>query len=137
MALYVNDIPRMFLRRRPPEVSEADVIERRRRLETRDMPAQFRRLLVGAQDRRDRVPADDRTDLPFDLTIPRRTFLLVNRNRVNVRRVRVVGQESATIARFDDQILKQEMRPIDSFGVDYRLHRVEPFAGLNGINILR
>ena len=76
----------MLLRRRVPEVVEADLVERRRRLVAGDVPAELRGLLVGLQHRRHRVPADQRADAPLDRLVARILRLLADRDRVDVRR---------------------------------------------------
>src|SRR5207249_8697491 len=72
MALHVDQIAAVILRRRMPEMTEAYIVEKRRRLKARDVTAELGRLLVGAQNDRDRVPADCRADLVLELTIPGR-----------------------------------------------------------------
>ena len=47
---------------RAEEVVEADVVERRRRGEARDVPAELRARAVGLHDHGQGVPADDRAD---------------------------------------------------------------------------
>ena len=58
MALDVDQVPVVLLRRGVPEPHEADVVQRGGRLEAGDVTTQLRRLLVGPQYRRSRVPAD-------------------------------------------------------------------------------
>ena len=69
---------------RVPEVVEAGVVERRRRLERRDVPAQLGALLVGAQHRRDRVPPVQRADAVLELEVAGMLGLLVHRDGVHV-----------------------------------------------------
>jgi hypothetical protein len=111
----------MIFGRRAPEMIEADIVERGGRLEGRDMTAQFRGFLVGANYHRDRVPSHDRADTALDLAIAGIARLLIGRNRVYVRSIGVVRQEGAALTRLVDQILEQEMRAIDAFGVDQRV----------------
>src|SRR5208283_2633340 len=127
MALDINYVAAVVFGRRPPEMIEADVVEGRGRLEGRDMPAQLRGFLIRTHHHRDRVPSNDRADTPLDLTITRIARLAVGRNRVDVRRIGIVRQVAAFLARFVDEILQQEMSAIDAFRVDYSLQRIEPF----------
>src|SRR5208282_4269144 len=129
MALDINYVATVVFSRRPPEVIEADVVEGRGRLEGRDMPAQLRGFFIGAHHHRDRVPSNDGADTPLDLTIARIARLAVGRDRVDVRRMGIVRQVAALLARFVDEILQQEMSAIDAFRVDYSFQRVEPFGG--------
>ena len=48
------------------EVIEADLVERRRRREGRDVAADAVRLAVGAHHHRHRIPADEALDPPLD-----------------------------------------------------------------------
>ena len=67
---------------------EAGVVERRRRLEAGDVAAEFGRFLVGAQHHRHRVPADDRADAVLDRAVAGMRRLLLDRDGVDVGRVR-------------------------------------------------
>ena len=78
--------PPCVLRRRVPEVVEADLVERRRRLVAGDVPAELRRLLVRLQHRRHRVPADELADLALDRLSPGYGGSALRRDRVDVRR---------------------------------------------------
>ena len=71
VALHEHEVAAVVLRRRVPEVVEADLVQRRRRLVARDVPAQLGGLLVGLQHRRHRVPADQRADAPLDRLVAR------------------------------------------------------------------
>ena len=66
VALDEEQVAAMRLVGGVPEVAEADVVQRRGRLEAGDVAAEFGAVFVGAQDDRHRVPADDRTQLVFD-----------------------------------------------------------------------
>src|SRR3954449_1422125 len=52
VALDEDEVAAVRVRRRVPEVVEADLVERRGRLEARDVPAELARLLVGLHDHR-------------------------------------------------------------------------------------
>src|SRR5690242_20953062 len=70
MPLDVDEVAAMRLRRRVPEMAKADVVERGRRLEARDVSAKLGRFLVGAQNDGNRVPADDGADAVLNIAIP-------------------------------------------------------------------
>ena len=57
------------------EVVEADVVERRRRGEARDVAAQLELALVGVHHHRHGVPADDALDPPLELGVARARLL--------------------------------------------------------------
>ena len=70
------------------EMIEADLVQRRRRRERRDMSADAGLVLVRAQHHRDRVPADEALDAALDLLAAGKRHFLLGRQRVDVRRVR-------------------------------------------------
>ena len=71
VALHEHQVAAVALGRRVPEVVEPGVVQRRRGLEARDVPAQLGGLLVGAQHDRHRVPPDQRPDPVLDLPVTR------------------------------------------------------------------
>src|SRR5579863_8389093 len=115
MSLYVNEIAAVLGGRRAPEMSEADVIQRRGGLKARDVASQRMRFLVGLDHRRERVPSDDRADTPFDFAITGIVWLAIDRDSVHIRRVGVVGKIRAARARFVEEILDEKMRAVDAF----------------------
>ena len=62
VALDVEQVAHEVVGGRVEEVVEADVVERRRAREARDVAAELGALAVGLHDQRERVPADDRAD---------------------------------------------------------------------------
>ena len=68
----------MLVRPRAPEVVEADLVERLRRLVARDVPAELGRLGVRLEDDRDRVPADERRREALELGIARQLRLVLD-----------------------------------------------------------
>src|SRR5215831_6410499 len=129
MALKVDEITAVLGRGRPPEMTEADIIERRGRLKARDMPAKMRGVLVGAQDDRNGIPSDDRTDTALDLAITRRAPLVIHWNRVHIRSVRVVRQIDAARSCLLNKFFEQEVRALDALNIDDRFQRIQPFRG--------
>ena len=84
VALDIDQVATMLFCRSVPEMAKADVVERGRRLKARDMAAQFRRMLVSAQNNRDGVPANDRTNSVLDVTIPFGSLGALRKNRIDV-----------------------------------------------------
>jgi hypothetical protein len=74
---------------------EADIIQRGRRLEARDMATQLGRFLVGAQNDRNRVPTDDRADTMLDVTVPVRALLALRGMVLTYGVLRVKGRARA------------------------------------------
>ena len=64
-------------------------------------------------------------------------LLQVRRNRVEVRGVGAIGQVGAGPARLVDQLLEDEMRAIRTLDLEHGIERVDPFAGLEGIDVLK
>ncbi len=63
---------------------EAGVVERRRRLEARDMAAEFGGFLVGAQHDRRRVPPDEAPDRLFEFADAGMLRLIFGADRVDI-----------------------------------------------------
>ena len=68
------------------EVIEGHFVQRSGGCERRNVPSDSVAPLVGANDHRQGVPADDALDLPFQHPIARVDRLLVGWDRVDVRR---------------------------------------------------
>src|SRR6476620_1139525 len=92
-------------------------------------------MLVGAQDNRHRVPADDRAETVFDRTVARMMWLFFDRDCVQVRRRRRVWDRRSPPPRAADQFFEEEMRALRSFDLDHTIQRVQPFPGFDGSQI--
>ena len=77
MPLEEDEIAAERLARRAEKVIEADVVERRRRREARDVAAELGADLVRAHDHRQRVPANVVAQARFELAIARHRRLPV------------------------------------------------------------
>ena len=126
----------MALVGRVPEVVEAGVVERRRRLERRDVPAQLGALLVGAQHRRDRVPPVQRADAVLELEVTGMLGLLVHRDGVHVGGGRRERHRHGVPPGLVLQLLQQERRPVDPVELDDGVERLQPFLGLARVLVL-
>ena len=135
VTLHEHEVTAVRIRRRVPEVIEADVVQRGRRRETGDMPADVG-VLVRAQHHRHCVPADVGAQLVLDGLIAGNAHLQVGGNRVDVRRIRGKRQVRAGLPRRLDQLLDQEVRAVGTFGRQHAGQRIEPFAGFLGVGIL-
>ena len=85
---------------------EAGVVERRRRLKTRDMAAQFGGFLVRLDDDRRGVPANGVPDRLLDLAIAGMRRLVLRMDGVDVGGVEGEGQPRAFAARRRDDRLE-------------------------------
>ena len=137
VTLNVNQVAAMLIRRRMPEVPEADVVEQRRGLEARDVATQLRRFLVRPQDDRHRVPADRRADLVLEIAVAGGLCLLLRRDRVAVGRGRQERRHRAGAQCFVPQHAKQILGPLGSRMLQNRAQRVDPFLGFHRIVVVQ
>ena len=133
VALDENEIAAVRFGRRVPEVHEAGIVELRRRLEARDMPAELGRGLVGLQDHRQGVPADRRLDRAFEIAISRMRRLLVRRNRIDVGGVGRERQAGTVAPRGIDRLRQHLVRPVHTLEGDDRRNRFAPFPLFVGL----
>ena len=117
------------------EVVEADVVERGRRRERREVTAEPVEAVVGAVDHRHRVPADRGADAALELLVAGEPLLVLGRDRVDV-----VGRDHR---RHADALLTRPLhearQEIAGAGpapfVDHRVERVEPLRGLARVDV--
>ena len=119
------------------EVVEADFVQRGRRGERRDVPAQAVEVLVGPVDHRHRVPANDALDPPLQLAVARISRLLAAVDRVDVGRVEGVRQLDARLPGLAVEHGQELLDPLRPLGVQHILQRIEPLLRLGRIDVLR
>src|SRR5208283_3126694 len=105
MSLYIDEVTAGLCGRRAPEMTEADIVKRRRGLKARDMASQRMGFLVGLDHRRQRVPSNDRADAAFDFAIAGIVRLAIDRDSVHIRRVGVVREIGPARARLIEEVL--------------------------------
>ena len=71
VALDEDQIAAVRFRRRMPEMAKADIVERGGRLKARNMTAELRTFLVGAENDGKSVPPDDGSQLVLDGAVAR------------------------------------------------------------------
>ena len=108
VALDVDQVAAVLFGRRAPEVLEADVVQRRRRLEAGDVAAELGAFLVGAQHDRQRVPADQRADAVLDRAIAGMLGFPVRCDRVEVGRCRRIRALACPDGALGQQLVEQE-----------------------------
>ena len=135
VALDVDQVAAVVLRRGVPEVLEAGVVEERRGLEAGDVAAEFGGGLVGPQHDGERVPADDRADAVLDGAVAGMRRLLLDRDGVEIGRVGRVGDRRALAAGAVHHAMEKIMRPLRAFDLDHAVQRVEPFLGFNRVRV--
>ena len=135
VALEVHEVSSVVGARRVPEVVEADLVENRQRLVGGDVAAELRRLLVGADDRRDCVPADDRSESPLDFRVAVQPWLERRRDRVHVGRVERRDRTRAGVLRALDDAAQQLTRATRAVVLEDAVDRLEPFTRLERIEL--
>ena len=114
---------------------EADLVERGRRRERRNVAADAGLVLVCAQHHRDRVPPNQALDAPFDFLAAGKRHFLVGRQRVDVRRVGAERQPDAATAGVLAELLQQLARARGPVALQHVIERIEPLSGFNRLEI--
>src|SRR5438046_10756829 len=112
MSLDVHEIAAMRVRRGSPEMAKPDVVKRSGRLEAGDMAAGPGRFLVGTQNDRNRVPANDGADAVLDGAIPARALLPLGRDRIDVGGIERERRGDPGALRLVGQFFEQKCRPV-------------------------
>ena len=119
----------------PEEVVEADLVERRRRGIRGEVTADPGELVVGPQDHRHRVPADQPPDPALELLVARERRLLLGADRVDVARLGQRRQTDLELARALEQLVDEEARAHLAFLGDDLVERGEPVLGLGRVDV--
>ena len=120
----------------PEEVVEADLVERGRRGERRQVAADAVGALVGVDDHDRRVPADEGAGCGFSmLDVAGEPRLLVGGDGVDVGRGDLGRRADLALAGPLGELRHQEAGPDLALGVDDGVERVEPLAGLGRIGV--
>ena len=101
----------------------------------RDMAAQFTMVHVGARHHRQRIPAHQRGKPFFDRQIAGKNRLLVDGNRIDVRRVELRLPAHADRLRQPREFIEHEPRPFRAMRGDQSQERVAPLGGFAGIGV--
>jgi hypothetical protein len=136
MALHVDQVAAVIVRRAAPEVAEADVVQQCRRLEARDMAAELGGFLVRAQNNRHCVPANRRPDLVLDLAVARGFLFLSRRDGVAIGRGGKERRHRAGAQRFVAQLAQQMPGPLRPDVCNNGVQRVDPFLGFARVVVL-
>ena len=135
VALDEDQVAAVVGARGVPEVVEADLVERRRRLEAGDVAAQLGGLLVGPQHRRDGVPAHQRADRVLKVRVAGdRRFEFLG-DRVDVRRAEVFSGMQPASARVSEERFEQLAGATRPVAAHDRVERVEPLGGLRWVDV--
>ena len=135
MPLDVEQIAAVQVARRPPEVVETDVVERRGRGEAGDVPAELGGQAVRLDHHGQRIPPDQGAYAVFQVLVAREGVLLGRRDGVGVGRVRAVGQVGTRAPGLVDELFEQIVRTLRAFLLEHALERIEPLPGFFAVGI--
>ncbi len=117
------------------EVVEAHLEEVRGRRVARDVAAQLAARAIGAHHHRERVPAHQGRDARLDVQVALVRRLLGEPDGVHVRRGEHLRQRHAARARVLQQAAQQEGGALGALGLDQRIERLDPLAGLERVGV--
>jgi hypothetical protein len=136
VALHVDEVATVAIGRGAPEVVEADLVEHRRRLVTRYVPAELGGLLVGLEHHRDRVPAHDRAHAPLERLVDRVLGLVLRRDRVDVRGGACRRRRSTGQLGMADDTLEEMLGAAGPIVVHDGVERLQPLTRLLRVDVL-
>ena len=141
MPLKINQITgqagAVLFYRTAEEMIKADIIKRRRRGETGDMPSQIAGLAVGPHHHRQRIPAHQAANAVLKRVVSGRGNLVRRRDGVDIPRIRGIRQISAIAARPVNQLPDEKMGSLIPVVRDDRFQSVQPLLRLFRIRIVR
>ena len=136
VALHVDEVAAVAVGGRAPEVVEADLVEDRRRLVARDVPAELGGFLVRLEHHRDRVPAHERAHAPLELLVDRVLGLVLWRDRVDVGRGAGRRRRRTRQLGVADDALEQMLGAVGSVVLHDGVERLEPLTRLLRVDVL-
>ncbi len=119
----------------PEEVVEADLVEGRRRGIGREVAADPGELVVGPQDHRHRVPADQPADAPLHRLVARERGLLLRADGVDVAGLGQRRQPDLELAGALEELVDDEPGARLAFLGDDLVERREPVLGLVRVDV--
>ena len=125
--LQVEKIAGLIADAAPKEVVEAHLRQSGKRGKCRDVAADVGVVLVGPNDHRRRIPADEALDPPFQRTVAGVRHLFLDRNRVHIGSCHVRGGFDAQASRAIRELVKQIGSPVRPPVLDYLLECFQPF----------
>ncbi len=117
------------------EVVEADLVQRGRAGERREVAADPVGVLVGLDHHHRRVPADEGTDPALDVLVAGEPRLVLARDGVDVGGADGGGEADLAGAGTVEQFRQQEPGTCLAVRVDHGIERVEPLLRLGGIDV--
>ena len=135
VALDVDLVAAALVALAAEEVVEADLVERRRRLVRRDVPADLEALAVGRRDGHGGVPAQERADPALDVLVAREPRLALRRDRVDVVGAAQRRDADVLLAGPLEQSQHHVARAAAAPVADHGVERLEPLLGLVGVDV--
>ena len=117
------------------EVVEADLVQARRAGVRREVTADPRVAVVGAQDHRDRVPADDASDAQLHRLVAREGGLLFRADRIDVARLGQRRQPDLELTRALEELVDEEPGASLALLLDHLVERRHPVLGLSRVDV--
>ncbi len=117
------------------EMVEADLVQRRSGRVGREVAADAGELVVGAQDHRHRVPADQPADPALHLLVAREVRLLLGADGVDVARLGQRRQPDLELARPLEQLVDDESGARLAFLGHDLIEGRDPVVGLVGVDV--
>jgi hypothetical protein len=135
VALEVNDVAVVAVALALEEVVEADLVERRRRREGRDVAADAVFELVGLHHHCERVPAHQALDAALDLAAPGKRRLLRRGDGVDVRGIGRKGLPDTVAPGVIAELAEQPADTRRTAGLEHVIERLEPLARFEGFEL--
>jgi hypothetical protein len=117
------------------EVVVADLVQARRGLVRRDVPADLEALAVGLADHHRGVPADERPDPALDVLVAGEPRLALGRDRVDVVGAAQRRHADLPLAGALDQLEHEVPGPGLAALVQHRVEGLDPFLGFVRIDV--
>ncbi len=117
------------------EVVEADLVQRRDRRVRRDVAADADARPLRARHHDRGVPPDPRAVAALDDLVTGEVRLVVDADRVDVRRVERCRDRDVALARPLQQVQQDVARSRSALVVDQAVERLDPFTGLDRVDV--
>ena len=141
MALEVNKVPSHLARSRvliraAEEMVIADLDQGRERCIGCQVAADIRIVFIRPHHHRQRIPADQTFNAPFERTIPRIGHLFFRRNGVDVRCIPTQWNSHAQVGSAFHQVFEQVTGPVRAYLIDDIVESLNPFGGFLRVKVV-
>ena len=136
VALYIDMVAAAGSALSPEEMVVPDLVECGRRGEGREVAADALLTVVRLHHHHGRVPPDESAYPPFDVLITGELWLLLEGDRVDVRRRDRSGNTEAGLVGALEQFRKEVAGPNRAVFLRYGIERLDPLPRLDGIGVV-